>query len=205
MEERIQRTMKALERNKIKPYYVETREQLYGLVRELVKNDKLITAGGSMTLEESGVKELLMTEFKGVYLDRSEGKTPDEVEDILHKAFVSDTFFASSNAVTEDGALYNVDGRGNRVAAMIYGPAQVVLIVGTNKIVKDMGEAVCRVEQVAAPMNTKRLNCKTPREVTGACSHCRSEGRICCSFVRLEQQRVPDRIKVIIVNESLGY
>ena len=107
MEERIQRTMKALERNKIKPYYVETREQLYGLVRELVKNDKLITAGGSMTLEESGVKELLMTEFKGVYLDRSEGKTPDEVEDILHKAFVSDTFFASSNAVTEDGALYN--------------------------------------------------------------------------------------------------
>lgn len=147
MEERIQRTMKALERNKIKPYYVETREQLYDLVRELVKNDKLITAGGSMTLEESGVKELLMTEFKGVYLDRSEGKTPDEVEDILHKAFVSDTFFASSNAVTEDGALYNVDGRGNRVAAMIYGPAQVVLIVGTNKIVKDMGEAVCRVEQ----------------------------------------------------------
>lgn len=128
MEERIQRTMKALERNKIKPYYVETREQLYDLVRELVKNDKLITAGGSMTLEESGVKELLMTEFKGVYLDRSEGKTPDEVEDILHKAFVSDTFFASSNAVTEDGALYNVDGRGNRVAAMIYGPAQVVLI-----------------------------------------------------------------------------
>lgn len=88
---------------------------------------------------------------------------------------------------------------------MIYGPAQVVLIVGTNKIVKDMGEAVCRVEQVAAPMNTKRLNCKTPCEVTGACSHCRSEGRICCSFVRLEQQRVPDRIKVIIVNESLGY
>ena len=193
MEERIQRTMKALERNKIKPYYVETREQLYDLVRELVKNDKLITAGGSMTLEESGVKELLMTEFKGVYLDRSEGKTPEEVEDILHKAFVSDTFFASSNAVTEDGALYNVDGRGNRVAAMIYGPAQV------------MGEAVCRVEQVAAPMNTKRLNCKTPCEVTGACSHCRSEGRICCSFVRLEQQRVPDRIKVIIVNESLGY
>ena len=88
---------------------------------------------------------------------------------------------------------------------MIYGPAQVVLIVGTNKIVKDMGEAVCRVEQVAAPMNTKRLNCKTPCEVTGTCSHCRSEGRICCSFVRLEQQRVPDRIKVIIVNESLGY
>lgn len=205
MEERIQRTMKALQRNKMKPYYAENREQLYDIVRELVKNDKLITAGGSMTLEESGVKELLMTEYKGVFLDRSEGKTPEEVEDILHKAFVSDTFFASSNAVTEDGVLYNVDGRGNRAAAMIYGPAQVVLIVGTNKIVRDMDEAVCRVEQVAAPKNTKRLNSSTPCETTGSCLHCRCDGRICCSFVRLEQQRVPDRIKVIIVNESLGY
>lgn len=205
MQDRIQRTMKALERNRMKPYYAENREQLYDIVRELVKNDRLITAGGSMTLEESGVKQLLMTEFNGVYLDRSEGKTPEEVEDILHKAFVSDTFFASTNALTEDGVLYNVDGRGNRVAAMIYGPTQVVLIVGTNKIVKDMDEAVCRVEQVAAPLNTKRLNCNTPCETTGSCLHCRCDGRICCSFVRLEQQRVPDRIKVIIVNESLGY
>lgn len=205
MEERIQRTMTALERNNMKAYYVESRDELFDIIRGLVKNDKLITAGGSVTLEESGVKQLLMTEFKGVYLDRSEGKTPEEVEDILHKAFVSDTFFASSNAVTEDGELYNVDGRGNRVSAMIYGPTQVVLIVGVNKIVRDMEEAVCRVEQVAAPKNTKRLNSGTPCEITGSCAHCRSRGRICCSYVRMAQQRVKDRIKVIIVNESLGY
>lgn len=205
MEERIQRTMSALERNNMKAYYAENRDELFDIVRGLVKNDKLITAGGSVTLEESGVKQLLMTEFKGVYLDRSEGKTPEEVEDILHKAFVSDTFFASSNAVTEDGELYNVDGRGNRVSAMIYGPTQVVLIVGVNKIVRDMEEAVCRVEQVAAPKNTRRLNSGTPCEITGSCAHCRSSGRICCSYVRMAQQRVKDRIKVIIVNESLGY
>mgnify|MGYP004604498415 FL=1 len=205
MEERIQRTMSALERNNMKAYYAESRDELFDIVRGLVKNDKLITAGGSVTLEESGVKQLLMTEFKGVYLDRSEGKTPEEVEDILHKAFVSDTFFASSNAVTEDGELYNVDGRGNRVSAMIYGPTQVVLIVGVNKIVRDMEEAVCRVEQVAAPKNTRRLNSGTPCEITGSCTHCRSRGRICCSYVRMAQQRVKDRIKVIIVNESLGY
>ena len=90
MEERIQRTMSALERNNMKAYYAESRDELFDIVRGLVKNDKLITAGGSVTLEESGVKQLLMTEFKGVYLDRSEGKTPEEVEDILHKAFVSD-------------------------------------------------------------------------------------------------------------------
>ncbi len=205
MEERIQRTMSALERNNMKAYYAESRDELFDIVRGLVKNDKLITAGGSVTLEESGVKQMLMTEFKGVYLDRSDGKTPEEVEDILHKAFVSNTFFASSNAVTEDGELYNVDGRGNRVSAMIYGPTQVVLIVGVNKIVRDMEEAVCRVEQVAAPKNTRRLNSGTPCEITGSCAHCRSRGRICCSYVRMAQQRVKDRIKVIIVNESLGY
>lgn len=205
MDDRISRTMAALERNNMKACFAETREELYEIVRELVKNDKLITAGGSVTLEESGVKQLLMKEYPGIYLDRSEGKTPEEVEDILHKAFVSDTFFASSNAVTEDGELYNVDGRGNRVSAMIYGPAQVVLIVGVNKIVKDMDEAVCRVEKIAAPLNTKRLNSGTPCEVTGSCSHCRSKGRICCSYVRMAQQRVKDRIKVIIVNEKLGY
>ena len=205
MDERIQRTMEALRRNNMKPYYAENREQLFDIVRELVKEDKLITAGGSVTLEESGVKALLMDEFKGIYLDRSEGMTPEEVEDILHKAFVSDSFFASSNAVTEEGELYNVDGRGNRVSAMIYGPRQVVLIVGTNKIVKDMDEAVKRVEHVAAPRNTKRLHSGTPCEATGSCAHCRSSGRICCSYVRMGQQRVADRIKVIIVNESLGY
>lgn len=205
MEDRIRRTMAALEKNNIKPYYAETRGELRDIVRSLVKNDRLITAGGSVTLEESGVKQFLMTEFKGIYLDRSEGVTPEEVEDILHKAFVSDTFFASSNAVTEEGELYNVDGRGNRVSAMIYGPKQVVLIVGVNKIVKDMDEAVRRVEQVAAPKNTKRLHSGTPCEVTGNCAHCRSAGRICCSYVRMGQQRVRDRIKVIIVNENLGY
>lgn len=205
MDERIARVMSALEKNNMKPYFAESREQLYDIVRGLVKNDKLITAGGSVTLEESGVKQLLMTEFPGIYLDRFEGKTPEEVDDILHKAFVSDTFFASSNAVTEDGELYNVDGRGNRVSAMIFGPSQVVLIVGVNKIVKDMDEAVCRVEQVAAPLNTKRLNSGTPCEITGSCAHCRSKGRICCSYVRMAQQRVKDRIKVIIVNEKLGY
>ena len=92
MDERIARVMSALEKNNMKPYFAESREQLYDMVRGLVKNDKLITAGGSVTLEESGVKQLLMTEFPGIYLDRSEGKTPEEVDDILHKAFVSDTF-----------------------------------------------------------------------------------------------------------------
>lgn len=205
MDARIEKTMKALERNKIKPYYAENKEELLDIVRSLIKGDKLITAGGSMTLKQTGITDMLMNDYKGIYIDRSEAKTPDEVEEIMRKAFVSDTFFASSNAVTETGELYNVDGRGNRVSAMTFGPRQVILVVGKNKIVQDYAEAIMRVEKIAAPMNTARLNCDTPCAKTGLCGHCRSEGRICCTYVRMGQQRVPDRIKVIIVNEDLGY
>lgn len=205
MDKRIEKVMHGLEKNRMKPYFVESRQELHDLVRSLVKNDRLITSGGSMSLAESGVKDLLMTEFSDAYLDRSAAKTPEEAGEIMRRAFSSDTFFASTNALTEDGELYNVDGNGNRVSAMIFGPKQVVLIVGVNKIVKDMSEAVRRVETVAAPKNTVRLNCATPCAKTGECAHCFSERRVCCSYVKLAFQRVPDRIKVIIVNEPLGY
>lgn len=198
--DKIARTMENLRLNKMKPYFVESREQLYEIIRELVKSDKLITSGGSITLKESGVIDLLNSEFAGVYLDRCAAK-----EDIMRKAFVSDTFLTSSNAITENGELYNVDGNGNRVSAMIYGPKQVIIVAGVNKIVKDLDEARERVEKVAAPKNTVRLEKKTPCAKTGKCEHCHSDDRICCSYVTLTQQHVPDRIKVIIVNEELGY
>lgn len=205
MDEKIQRTMDNLRLNKMKPYFAESLEELHDIIRGLVKDDKLITSGGSMTLKESGVIDLLMGEFGGAYLDRSAGKNPDEVGEIMRKAFVSDTFLASSNAITEDGELYNVDGNGNRVSAMIFGPKQVIIVAGVNKIVKNLAEAKERVEKTAAPKNTVRLSCETPCAKTGECMHCRGDGRICCSFVTLAQQRVPDRIKVILVNDNLGY
>lgn len=205
MDERIQRTMDNLRLNRMKPYYAESRDELYEMIRELIKDDKLITSGGSMTLKDSGVTDLLMTEFGDVYLDRSKGKNSDEVGEIFRKAFVSDTFFSSSNAITENGELYNVDGNGNRVSAMIFGPKQVIIVAGVNKIVKDIDEAVKRVENTAAPKNTVRLSCETPCAKTGECMHCHTPARICCSYVTLAYQRVPDRIKVIIVNEDLGY
>lgn len=205
MDERTARTMAALEKNRMKPLYAENCAQMRDMVRQLVKNDALITAGGSMTLKDSGVTEMLMREFGGAYVDRSAGKTREQVEEIFRRAFVSDTFICSTNALTEDGELYNVDGNGNRVSAMIYGPKQVIVVAGKNKIVRDMDEAVLRVETLAAPKNAARLGCDTPCAKTGECAHCRSEARICCSYVRLGQQRVKDRIKVIIVDEELGY
>lgn len=205
MDDRIQRTMDALKANKMKPFYAENSEAACGIVRELVKNDKLITSGGSMTLKECGVIEMLEREFANAYLDRSAGKNADEVGEIMRKAFVSDTFLTSSNAITENGELYNVDGNGNRVSAMIFGPNQVIVVAGANKIVGDLKEAVERVESTAAPKNTVRLEKNTPCAKTGKCGHCHSDDRICCSYVTLAQQRVPDRIKVIIVDEKLGY
>lgn len=211
MDEKIIRTMDALRRNKMKPYFAESREELFETIRGLIKNDKMITSGGSVTLKESGVTDLLMSEYKGIYLDRSEGKNPDEVGEIFRKAFVSDTFFSSSNAITEEGELYNVDGNGNRVSAMIFGPKQVIVVAGVNKIVKDRAAAILRVEELTAPKNAARLNCLTPCAKTGKCERlrvgepCASPARICCSYVFLGQQRVPDRIKVILVNQELGY
>lgn len=206
MDARIEKVMENLRQNRMKPYYAENSEKAQDIVRELVKYDKLITSGGSMTLKECGITDMLMNEFGSSYLDRSAGKDNREaVEEIMRKAFVSDTFLSSTNALTEDGELYNVDGNGNRVSAMIFGPKQVIVVVGVNKIVKDLAEAVERVEKVAAPKNTVRLERATPCVKTGVCGHCRSEDRICCSYVTLAQQRVPDRIKVIIVNEELGY
>lgn len=205
MEERIKRTMDALTANKMKPYYVENGAAACNIVRELVKGDKLITSGGSMTLKECGVIDMLQKEFGEAYLDRSAGKNADEVGEIMRKAFVSDTFLASTNALTENGELYNVDGNGNRVSAMIFGPKQVIIVAGVNKIVKNLEEAKKRVEQTAAPMNTVRLEKNTPCAKTGKCGHCHSEDRICCSYVTLAQQRVSDRIKIIIVGENLGY
>lgn len=205
MNEKITRTMENLRLNKMKPYFAQTREELFGIVRDLVKSDKLITSGGSITLKESGIIDLLNSEFARAYLDRSAAKDREEVEEIMRKAFVSDTFLTSSNAITENGELYNVDGNGNRVSAMIFGPKQVIIVAGINKIVKDLDEARERVEKIAAPKNTVRLEKNTPCARTGKCEHCHSDDRICCSYVTLAQQRVPDRIKVIIVNDSLGY
>ncbi|MCM1164950.1 MAG: lactate utilization protein [Lachnospiraceae bacterium] len=205
MDEKIQRTMDNLRLNKMKPYFAERRTELFHIIGDLVKNDGLITSGGSMTLKESGVIDFLHNEFGGAYIDRSAARSPEETQEIMRRAFVSDTFLTSSNAITEDGELYNVDGNGNRVSAMIFGPKQVIVVAGVNKIVKNLAEAKERVEKIAAPKNTARLNCETPCAKTGECMHCRSSARICCSYVTLAQQRVPDRIKVILVNEDLGY
>ncbi len=202
---RVEKTIKALEKNCMKGYYVKSEAELTELIDSLIADDKLITAGGSMTLNETGVIKHLHEKYNGIFADRADCGSPEEVEDVFRKAYISDTFFASTNAVTENGELYNIDGNGNRVSAMIFGPKQVILVVGTNKIVADLEEAKTRLQKIACPANTVRLSCDTPCKTTGECQNCHSPARICCSYVTLAQQRKKDRIKVIFINGSYGY
>jgi len=204
-EQRIKRTMENLEKNNIEAYFVEDNNALIDKISELVKEGDTVSVGGSMTLFETGVIEFLRN-GKFNFLDRyAEGLNGNDIKDIYRKTFSADAYFVSSNAITEEGELYNVDGNGNRVAAMIYGPDKVIVIVGVNKIVRDVQEAIERNRQYAAPANAKRLSKSTPCTKVGYCMDCSSNERICNDYVLIRRQGQKGRIKVIIVEKELGY
>ena len=214
IERKLERTAENLRKNNIDAYIAEDCADAVKITESLMKENDTISCGGSVTLAESGVLEL-MKSGKYNFLDRSQGSDRESVEDIYRRTFTADVFLTSANAVTENGELYNVDGNSNRVAAILYGPKSVIFIVGCNKVVRTVDDAVKRVKTCAAPPNADRLNCNTPCTVTGECvslkaggdmpSGCRSEGRICCNYVVSAWQRNKGRMKVILVKESLGF
>ena len=212
---KINKTLDSLRRHNMAAYYVETKEEVLPLLESLMNDGETVTHGGSETLKQCGVIDLLNS-GRYNYLDRSKAADREEVEEIYRKSFSADTYLTSSNAVTEGGLLFNVDGNSNRVAAICYGPKQVIFICGFNKIVKDLDEAVVRLKTVASPKNTKRLGCDTycaregeclamGRDASYMCDGCKSPERICCNYVVSARQRHKDRMKVIIVGEELGY
>ncbi|MBQ6907729.1 MAG: lactate utilization protein [Clostridia bacterium] len=213
MDKRIEKTIKNLEKNNIKSYYAETKEEVIPIIDSILTDGDAVSTGGSVTLKQTGVLEYLKS-GKYNFLDRNaRGLSTEEIVDIFKKSFSVDAYFCSSNAVTEDGELYNVDGNANRVSAIAFGPEKVVMIVGVNKIVKDMDEAVKRVKTVAAPLNCKRLNRHTYCFEKGICADmnggigkgCNSDERICRHYLVSSKQAKMGRINVIIVNENLGY
>lgn len=205
MEKRVERTITSLKKHNMQGIYVENTEQLMNKIDELIPENSLVAVGDSMTLFETGVIERLRS-GKYKFLDKYKpGISRIEKDQIYRQTFTADTFLCSTNALTEDGELYNIDGNGSRVAAMLYGPKQVIIVVGVNKIVKNLQEAELRVRNYAAPMDAKRLNKKTPCTTLGYCVDCQSEDRICNDFVVIKRQFNPNRIKVIIVGGSYGY
>ncbi|MDT8716799.1 lactate utilization protein [Clostridium sp. 19966] len=201
----IERTIKALEKNNMNGYYINSRDELIEKINSLINEGDMITVGGSATLNETGILELLRS-GKYNFLDRyKEGLSGEEIGEIFRKAFFCDAYFTSTNALTENGELYNVDGNGNRVAAMLFGPKKVIVICGVNKIVKNIEEAVERNKRCSAPMNAKRLNKPTPCAKVGYCMDCSSSGRICNEYTVIKRQSNKERIHVLILNEALGY
>lgn len=205
VDQKVKRTMENLEKNNMSAYYATDEKSVLKKINELVDKGNIVSVGGSMTLFETGVIEFLRS-GKYNFLDRYKpGLTKEEIKDIYRKSFSADAYFTSSNALTEEGELYNVDGNGNRVAAMIYGPDKVIVIVGVNKIVKDVNEAIERNKRTAAPANAKRLDRKTPCAKLGYCVECSSPERICNDYVLIKKQGQKNRISVIIVGKELGY
>lgn len=213
MNETIQKVMESLRKNRMVATYVPSKEDVVPLVKSLIPESCTVATGGSRTLDETGVIDLLHS-GKYVFYDRNNpALTPVEKAEMTAKGATADVYLCSSNAVTEDGVLYNVDGFSNRVAAIANGPQKVIMVVGINKIVPDLDAAIRRVKTIAAPLNTKRLSCDTYCLNTGVCmgvdgdmtDGCHSPGRICCSYLVSAQQRVENRIHVILVGEPLGF
>ncbi|MBU5298767.1 lactate utilization protein [Clostridium sporogenes] len=205
IEKQAERTIKNLNSRNMEGYYINNIEQLFKKLKELIPEGSIVGVGDSMTLFQAGVIDFLRSgNFN--FLDKYQDKlTSDEKREIYINNFSTDTFICSTNAITESGELYNIDGNGSRVAPMIYGPKQVILIVGINKIVKNIEEAESRVRSYAAPIDAKRLNKDTPCTKLGYCVDCKSPNRICNDFVIIRGQFIKGRIKVLILGENLGY
>ena len=197
---KIETVIKNLEKRNMKGHYCETVEDAKTLVLSMIKEDDIVSWGGSVSVNQIGVKE----ELKNV-IDTSTTK-PEEALPLRKKALTCDVFLTSTNAITMDGELVNIDGMGNRVAAMCFGPDKVIVVAGANKIVKDEATAIARIKTEACPPNCIRLAKKTPCAVTGECGDCMIPGQTICAYtVTTRFSNFPDRIHVILVNENLGF
>lgn len=185
-------------------YYCSTKEEACEKALSLIKPYATVTWGGGMSLFECGLIDKLK-EGNYNYIDRADAKTPEEKTELMHKAFFVDTYLMSANAVSLTGELINIDGNGNRVGAMCYGPDQVIVIVSLNKVMPDVSSAIKRARTVAAPTNAQRFDIDTPCKKTGTCGDCLSKDCICAYLTVTRISRPAGRIKIIFCGEDLGY
>ena len=199
------RIVEALESRHFEAYYCETKEEARKKVMELVPEGHCVSWGGSVSASQLGLQKAF---HEGNYqvIDRDEAETPEERNECMRQALLCDTFITGTNALSEDGQLVNIDGNGNRVAAMTFGPKQVIVIAGMNKVTKTLEDAVVRARTIAAPLNAQRfVGNDTVCNVTGSCGDCKATGCICTYIVTTRQSRPPRRIKVVLVGEELGF
>lgn len=196
--------IKNLAKRNMEGHYCPDAASAVKLALSLMPEGSSISWGGSMTIQETGLMDALK-EQRYTLIDRSTATTAEERRQLFSRTVLADYYLMSTNAITLDGQLVNIDGAGNRVACLIHGPEHVVILAGMNKVCPDVEAAMKRVKNCAAPPNTVRLNCKTPCAVTGTCGDCLSPETICCQEVVTRYSRVPGRIIVILIGEEYGY
>ena len=193
-----------LEKRNFGAYYCDNREQAIGKAISLIDKNGTISWGGSKTLKDLNLIEVLKeNDYK--LIDRDSASTPEERNELMKQGLTANTFLTSSNAITEDGILVNIDGNGNRVAAMCYGPDSVIVIAGMNKLCETVEAAVDRVHNVAAVKNAERFGLTKTGCSKGKCVNCLSDECMCSYIVKTRRSKVKGRIKIILVGEELGF
>lgn len=196
--------VKNMQRRGFEAYYCADKEEALAKALELIPETDVVSWGGSATIAEVGLLDAVKK--RNAVIDRDTAKNPQEKFELMRKALLCDTFLMSSNAISSDGQLINIDGNGNRVAALCFGPKQVLVIAGVNKIAGSYEAAMDRARNIAATVNVQRFaGCATPCAKTGLCADCQSPDSICAQLVTTRRCRTVGRIKVILVGEKLGY
>lgn len=183
-------------------YYCETKAEALEKALELIPKGAIVGWGGAISAQQIGLLEAVSTgDYKAI--DRDKAPNPAAREEAMRECLLADVFITGTNAISIEGQLVNIDGNGNRVAAIVYGPRSVVVVAGMNKVTDSLEAAVTRARTVAAPMNTQRFAMKTPCSVTGVCGNCKAEG-ICNQLLITRNCKPQGRIKVVLVGEELG-
>ncbi|MGI6093373.1 MAG: lactate utilization protein [Veillonellaceae bacterium] len=199
------KVVKALEKNNFTAAYFENRADATEHILGMIPKSATVGIGGSSTVEELGLTKQLESVGNTIFNHNKPGLSPEEKLAMRRKQLTCDVFLSSTNAITLDGRLVNVDGAGNRVASMIFGPKQVIVVVGINKIVKNTAEAEQRIKLYAAPINNKRLGLSNPCTTTGECMDCQKPSRICNVTTIMHKKPFAIDIHIVIIGEDLGY
>lgn len=197
--------IKNFAKRNIEAFYCDNKEDAAALAMEFMKDGGTVGMGGTETVKETGLIEKIKATPSLHFIDRDKAKTPEEKRAIYLETFSTNYFLMSSNAITIDGELINIDGNGNRVACLIYGPEHVIVIAGMNKVVDDVESGIQRIGTHAAPPNAARLGLNTPCASIGHCSDCHSPDCMCSQIVITRHSKYNGRIKVILVGEELGF
>lgn len=203
--ERLAQTIiKNLKRRHMEGFYCATADEAVKKVSELIDDGNSVTWGGTMTVRDMGIPDFLRNRGTLEVLDRDLVETPEEKQAMYLRAFSTDVYLTSANAISEDGVIVNIDGNGNRVAAITWGPKKVIFVIGLNKVAQNVEAALARARSTASPINATRFDIKTPCQTDGVCHNCNSPESI-CNYVHFLRNSPKGRHVVVLVGEPLGY